>query len=196
MKKKLLPLAYIAYITVFSLLGCANFAIDKISVKEEIVLPIQEIKKENLKQLDDNLFIAVTNDPQLIISIDPEQTKLRTIGYTLKQGGTGEKSMYYQRGSQTEFSEKRCVIPRDNSGKTVRYALGVKGVTKIRLDICGTAGEMIEIDSVTLNLEPKISDYFFITPMKIAKFLVLPLIFSAVLLYILELYEFYIKKQR
>ncbi|MEG1801079.1 MAG: hypothetical protein RR273_03795 [Oscillospiraceae bacterium] len=196
MKNKILPILYAAYLALYFIMGFVGFGVANVAIKEEVTLPIAEVRWINLKQMQETVFISATNDPQLIISIDPEVQKVKTVKYKPLQGGTGTKILYYQTGTQKEFSEKRCVLPQIKKDGTVQYILPRGNITKLRLDIGEKAGETIEIEGVTVNFKPKLSDYFLITPMDIGKFLVLPLLVGAILRYIIELYEFYVKKQR
>lgn len=195
-KNKLLPLLYALCIFGYLIFGLFNFAYNLITIKEEINIPLSSVATENLKQIDENTFISVTNDPQLIIDIDLEKLDARTIKYTLSQGGTGEKALYYQTDKLSEYSGKRCIMPKGKQSQEVEYILPNKNISRIRLDISGTGGETIKVESITVNYKPHFIEYFNLSPMTIARLLILPLLIGSVLGYIIEMYEFYIKKQR
>lgn len=196
MKNKLIPLIYAVCFAVYILCGLFKFVGNSVFFKGEIDLPINEIEMDNLQEIGENTFVALTNDPQFIINIRGDAIRPRTIKYTLTQGGTGEKALYYKTEKQNDFSAKRCIIPPDRSKKTVEYILPFKNINCIRLDISGTAGEIIELEKVTLNFRPSFFSYFDFSTMAMAKLLVIPLLLASVIKYLYEMWGFYIKNNR
>ena len=63
MKKKITLFLYIAFVAVFLLEGVVHFAYDRIKMPPEEIIDYSNFEIVNMKQIDDNTFLSVTNDP-------------------------------------------------------------------------------------------------------------------------------------
>ncbi len=191
MRKYLLPLIYVVFAVFYLISGVFNFAYDRIKMPEEQKIEVSQLYAENMKQIDDNTFVATTNDPQFIFISNVE---IHTLKYTLKQGGTGSKALYYKNAKDIDWSPNKILLPKAKEIKNVKYIIPENNVTSVRLDISGTFTEIIEIEEIVINYRPKFVEYFYISSMDFAKFIVIPIVISSILLYFFDLYEHYFKK--
>ncbi len=194
MRKYLLPMLYTIFIIFYLISGIFNFVYDRVKMPEEQKLDISQFYAENMKQIDEKTFVAITNDPQFIF-LNNENIDIHTIKYTLKQGGTGSKALYYITQKDNVWSARKMLLPKAKEQREVKYILPKNNIKSIRLDVSGTFVEIIEFDEIIINYRPKFIEYFSVTYMQIAKFIVIPLIISSVILYFYDLYEHYFKKQ-
>ena len=196
MKKKITLLLYILFAVVFVLEGAVHFAYDRITMPPEEKLDFSNFEIVNMRQTGENSFIAVTNDPSFNMC-DGDLYKMHTVRYTLGQATTGARSLYYTTEKMPQYSGKNAIIVKDNDGdNTFEFILPMEAIRRIRLDVSGTFGETIIVEEIVINYRPDFFDYYSIEIMDIAKFIVLPPVIASVIFFVVDLFRYYIKKEK
>ncbi|MBR5251394.1 MAG: hypothetical protein IKV52_01050 [Oscillospiraceae bacterium] len=194
MKKRLTLFLYIAMAVLFVVQGVVHFAYDRITMPSQQTLDISEFEVLDMKQTGENTFVSVTNDPQFVL-IDSTKYRIHTVKYTLAQPCSGAKCIYYANDRQPQFSGKNMIIAEENGTTTVEYILPMNKTNRIRLDVTGDLAQIIVVDEIIINFRPSFFRYFDIDTMTVAKFLVIPPILVSVIMYVVELFFHYIRKQ-
>jgi len=195
MKKKITLFLYIAFVAVFLLEGAGHFAYDRIKMPPEETIDYSNFELVNMKQIDDNTFLSVTNDPYFEM-IDGDRYKMHTVKYILKQDTTGSRSLYYTTSKEPMYSGKNMIVAKDSGDNVFEFILPMRQIRRVRLDMSGSFNEVIAVESIVINYRPDFADYFSVTAMDIAKLIFLPPVVSAVILYLVDLFRYYVKKER
>ena len=195
MKKKITLFLYIAFVAVFLLEGAVHFAYDRIKMPPEETIDYSNFEIVNMKQIDDNTFLSVTNDPYFEM-IDGDRYKMHTVKYILKQDTTGSRSLYYTTSKEPMYSGKNMIVAKDSGDNVFEFILPMRQIRRVRLDMSGSFNEVIAVESIVINYRPDFADYFSVTAMDIAKLIFLPPVVSAVILYLVDLFRYYVKKER
>jgi len=195
MKKKITLFLYIAFVAVFLLEGAVHFAYDRIKMPPEETIDYSNFELVNMKQIDDNTFLSVTNDPYFEM-IDGDRYKMHTVKYILKQDTTGSRSLYYTTSKEPMYSGKNMIVAKDSGDNVFEFILPMRQIRRVRLDMSGSFNEVIAVESIVINYRPDFADYFSVTAMDIAKLIFLPPVVSAVILYLVDLFRYYVKKER
>ena len=196
MKKKITLLLYILFAVVFAAEGAVHFAYDRITMPPEQQIDFSNFEIVNMRQLDENTFLSVSNDPYFEM-IDGDMYKMHTVRYTLAQETSGARSLYYTTSKEPMYSGKNAIIVKDKEkDNTFEFILPMEEIRRIRLDVSGALGETIIVEELTINYRPDFMDYYSIEAMDIAKFLVIPPIFASIIFFVLDLYRYYIKKEK
>lgn len=195
MKKKITLFLYIAFVVAFFLEGVVHFAYDRIKMPPEEIIDYSNFEIVNMKQIDDNTFLSVTNDPYFEM-IDGDRYKMYTVKYILKQDTTGSRSLYYTTSKEPMYSGKNMIVAKNSGDNVFEFILPMEEIRRIRLDMSGTFNEIIAVDKIIINYRPDFTDYFSVAAMDIAKFIFLPPIISSIILYIMDLFRYYVKKER
>ena len=195
MKKKITLLLYILFAVVFAVEGVVHFAYDRITMPPEETIDFSNFDIVNMRQLDDNTFLSVSNDPYFEM-IDGDMYKMHTVRYTLAQETTGARSLYYTTSKEPMYSGKNAIIVKDKEGdNSFEFILPMEQIRRIRLDISGSVGETITVEEIVINYRPDFVDYYSVEAMNIAKFIVLPPVIASIIFYIMDLFRYYIKKE-
>lgn len=195
MKKKITLFLYIAFVVAFLLEGAVHFVYDRIKMPPEEIIDYSNFEIVNMKQIDENTFLSVTNDPYFEM-IDGDRYKMHTVKYILKQDTTGSRSLYYTTSKEPMYSGKNMIVAKDSEDNVFEFVLPMRQIRRIRLDMSGTFNEIIAVESIIINYRPDFADYFSVTAMDVAKFIFLPPVVSAVILYLMDLFRYYVKKER
>lgn len=195
MKKKITLFLYFAFVAVFLLEGVVHFAYDRITMPPEQQIDYSNFEIINMKKLDDNTFLSVTNDPYFEM-IDGDRYKVHTVKYILKQPTTGARSLYYTTSKQPMYSGKNMIVVEDDGSNIFEFVLPLRQIRRIRMDMSGTFNEIIAVDKIIINYRPDFIDYYSLSAMKIAKFIFLPPVISAVIFFVMDLFRYYIKKEK
>ena len=196
MKKKITLLLYILFAVVFAVEGVVHFAYDRITMPPEETIDFSNFDIVNMRQLDDNTFLSVSNDPYFEM-IDGDMYKMHTVRYTLAQETTGARSLYYTTSKEPMYSGKNAIIVKDKEGdNSFEFILPMEQIRRIRLDISGSVGETITVEEIVINYRPDFVDYYSVEAMNIAKFIVLPPVIASIIFYIMDLFRYYIKKEK
>ena len=195
MKKKITLFLYIAFVAVFLLEGAVHFAYDRIKMPPEETIDYSNFELVNMKQIDDNTFLSVTNDPYFEM-IDGDRYKMHTVKYILKQDTTGSRSLYYTTSKEPMYSGKNMIVAKDSGDNVFEFILPMRQIRRVRLDMSGSFNEVIAVESIVINYRPDFADYFSVTAMDIAKLIFLTPVVSAVILYLVDLFRYYVKKER
>lgn len=195
MKKRLLLLLYIAFVALFFAEGVVHFAYDRIVMPPQETIDYSNFETVDMRREGENTFVSVSNNPYFEM-VDGDRYDIHTIKYTLKQPCTGTRGLYYTTSKQPMYSGRNMLIAKDNGTNTVEYILPMRDIRRVRLDVSGTVGEVIEVEEIVINYRPSFTDYFTVDEMDIAMFVFLPPVLAALLLYLVDLYRHYIKKER
>ena len=196
MKKKVTLLIYILFAVVFLAEGVVHFAYDRFTMPPEQQIGFENFNIINMKQINENTFISVTNDPYFEM-IDGDMYKMHTVRYKLAQSTSGARSLYYTTSKEPMYSGRNAIIVKDKEGdNTFEFILPMEQIRRIRLDISGEAVETITVEEITINYRPDFMDYYSIEAMDIAKFLFIPPVIASVIFFIVDLYRYYIKKEK
>ena len=196
MKKKITLLLYVLFVVVFAVEGVVHFAYDRITMPPEEVIDFSNFDIVNMRQLNDNTFLTVSNDPYFEM-IDGDIYKMHTVRYTLAQETTGARSLYYTTSKEPMYSGKNAIIVKDKEGdNTFEFILPMEQIRRIRLDISGAISETVTVEEIVINYRPDFVDYYSIEAMDVAKFIVLPPVIASVIFFIMDLFRYYIKKER
>lgn len=194
MKKRLTLFLYLAMVAAFLLQGVVHFVYDKATMPPQQTLDISEFEVLDMKQTGDNTYVSVTNDPQFVL-VDSTKYEIHTVKYTLAQQCTGAKCIYYATAKQPQFSGKNMIIAEENGTTTVEYILPMCKSNRIRLDVTGDIAQQIIVEEIVINYQPSFLSYFDIDEMTVVKFLVIPPVLVSVIMFVVELFYHYIKKQ-
>ena len=195
MKKKITLLLYVIYLVAFLLEGVVHFTYDRIKMPEEQVIDFSNFNIVNMRQLDEKTFLSVTNDPYFEM-IDGDAYKMYTVRYILGEDTTGARSLYYTTSKEPMYSGKNMIVAKDNGDNVFDFIMPMEEIRRIRLDISGTVNETIVIEKIVINYRPDFWDYYSVSAMDIVKFMVLPLIVASVIFFIMDLFRFYVKKEK
>lgn len=195
MKKKITFLIYIAFILFFVGEGVVHFAYDRITMPPEEVIDYSNFELVNMRQVGENTFVSVTNDPYFEM-IDGDRYVMHTVRYVLKQQTTGARGLYYTTSKQPMYSGQNMIIAKDDGSNIFSFILPMEEIRRVRLDMSGTLGETIDVEQIIINYRPDFIEYFTIDAMKAAKFIFLPPIIASVIFFAFDLFRHYIRKEK
>ena len=196
MKKKITLLLYILFAVVFAVEGVVHFAYDRVTMPPEEQIDFSNFEIVNMRQTGENTFVSVSNDPYFKM-ISGDIYDMHTVRYKLGKATTGARSLYYTTSKELMYSGKNAIIVKDKEEDNIfEFILPMKDIKRIRLDVSGAVGEEIIIEELTINYRPEFIEYYKIEAMDIAKFIVLPPVIASVIFFIMDLFRYYIKKEK
>ncbi len=175
--KKIMASSMVVIIFLFLIINFGVFIIEHYwkmtGTLETITLTPDEFELYAMEKKNGS-YVSVTEDSQLILN--KEMTVKNVVLDIEYQIEPGEVTMYYAVSGVGAFSDSnRIWFDLEESGVyKAEFFLGEK-VHSLRLDPTIYGGNVMEINSITINVPKVFSDYFAITPDKIYFFVVLTL---------------------
>lgn len=196
MKKKITLLLYVLLVVFFVAEGAVHFVYDRITMPPEQQIDFSNFETVNMRQIGENTFLSVSNDPYFEM-IDGDRYEMHTVRYKLAQPTSGARSLYYTTSKELMYSGKNAIIVKDKEKDNIfEFILPMEEIRRIRLDISGAVGETITVEELVINYRPDFMDYYSIEAIDVAKFIVIPPILASVIFFIMDLYRYYIKKEK
>lgn len=183
---------YVVYLIGAVLWALGLFIFDSFTMPPQQTLTLQNFTQVGFEQLNENTLVAVDGDPQLII----DGTNIRTISYTLSQGGKGAVCAYYTKNAQQNFSNKMRLWPAFGQTQSGFYTFARSGVHTIRLDVTNETSDIVQFENIEANVPMAFYQYFVPSTTQIAAFFVLPGFVAALAMFLCTMIRYYIKKER
>ncbi len=183
-KSFLLFSLYVLTLAVFVVTALFNFFSISVFGDETKTLTLNDFSAVNVEVTGDMSAVATSNDPQLIYNGDISE--VQSISYTLISGGNGVVCAYYTTQSGADFSNHMRLFPAFGEVQNVQYVLPQQSLTALRLDIGSIAGESFVFEQINLNPKIPFWAYFVPSTTQVVLGVVLPLLFYAVLLFIID----------
>lgn len=146
----------------------------------------------SLAEGENGSLVSTDGDPQMILRAGD----IRTLSYTLIEGGSGSVCAYYNTQQGQDFSNRRRLWPKYGVTDRAFYVLPRTGAAELRLDITSKPGETLRFESITLNARPAWQSYFIPSTVGVFAFLTLPGFFWAGCMLCRDLFRHYVGKER